>query len=134
MINLEPTIQLLHDKRRELLEQLNAIDRAIQALAFVDASLSTRTPPAAGPTQDEPVVGAPVAVVVIPPKRVLTDSQKKALLEGRRKAREAKLRRSQGLEPGRPAISLPPDPLPRLVKRSNVPEVTLAAVDETVVG
>ena len=132
MVNLEPTIQLLHDKRRELLEQLNAIERAIQALASADSSLSTQTPPAA--ETKEGTVAAPAAIVVIPPKRALSEAHKDALLEGRRKAREAKLLRSQGLEPGKPAIALPPDPLPRLVKRSNGPKVTLPSVDEAVVG
>ena len=126
MVNLEPTIQLLHDKRNELLEQLNAINRAIQALTSSDSTLSTQTPPVVGRTKEE-IVAAP-AVVVIPPKRVLTESHKEALLEGRRKAREAKLLRLRGLESGRPAISVPADPLPRLVKRANVPEVTHEAV------
>jgi hypothetical protein len=133
MVNLERTIQLLHDKKRELLEQLNAIDRAIQALAPADSGLSVKPPSAVGQSVEE-TVAAPAAVVVIPPRRALTESHKQALLEGRRKAREAKLLRSRGLEPVRPAISLLPDPLPRLVKRSNVPEATLAAVDKAVVG
>ena len=132
MVNLEPTIQLLHEKRRELHEELNAIERAIQALASADSSLSTETPLAVRYTAEEPV--ACPTVVVIPPKRMLTESHKEALLEGRRKARAAKLLRSQGMEPGRPAIALERDLLPRLVKPSHVPDVTPAAVDETVVG
>lgn len=123
MVNFEATIQLLQDKRCELLEQLKAVDRAIEALATSDAAISTDLPSSRSePTETEP------PVVVVPPKRVLTDAHKSAMREGRRKARESKLLQARGLVPGEPAISAQSDPLPRLVKRSPVRTATVEPV------
>src|SRR5262245_54598147 len=126
MVNFDSAIQLLQAKRRELLEQLSAIDRAIDALA---PSNSTIQPDRVAPVGQTAEQTAP-PVVMVPPKRALTEAHKAALREGRRKAREAKLRQSQGLEPGTPAMSVQADPLPRLVKRSHLREFTLAPVDD----
>jgi hypothetical protein len=125
MVNFDAIIQLLHDKRHELLEQLNAVDRAIEVLAPSTAAPSAELAlPHSEPQEPDP------PVVVVPPKRVLTDAHKAAMREGRRKSRESKLLQARGLEPGAPAISKQTDPLPRLVKRSQIRELTVGPVDD----
>jgi hypothetical protein len=66
MINLNDAVSLLREKRKELLEELEAIDKALAALTV--AVLPTR----------------------LPARRTLSDEHKHALTEGRRKARHSK--------------------------------------------
>jgi hypothetical protein len=125
MVNFDSLIQLLHDKRCELLEQLKAVDRAIGVLA----ASSSATPQPTN-TASRPTVEADPPVIVVPPKRVLTEAHKTAMRDGRLKAREAKLLQARGLEPGKPAIFSQRDPVPRLVKRAQVREFTVEPLDD----
>jgi hypothetical protein len=81
MVNCGATIQLLRDKRRELLEQLKAVDRAIEVLASSNPATSTELASSCSESKE-----TDPPVVVVPPKRVLTEAHKAAMREGRRKA------------------------------------------------
>src|SRR5688572_14342343 len=87
MVDLERTLRMLTDKREELLDQLDAVDKAIAALWGANK-------PEATVDQAEPEAPEIPSTTVIPtkvkPKRVLSDEHKQAMTEGRRKAREAK--------------------------------------------
>ena len=77
---------MLQEQRRELLEQLTAVDGAIAALA--SAGTAVVDPPAFEP--DAAADTAPSAVVAtrVKPRRVLSDSHKQALVVSKRRARE----------------------------------------------
>jgi hypothetical protein len=121
MATLNQTIRRLEEQRRELLDQLESIDRSIAALNGVGMTIEETRP-------SEPDVPAEhTASTVLPrrvrPKRVLSDSHKQAVIVGRRNARAAK-EAAKGLarEPlddsfvpaiGRQGLRQPP----RLVKR-----------------
>jgi hypothetical protein len=113
MIDLTRTIRLLEAKRLELLNQLQAIDKALAALHGTDTKVSAAE-------AQPPIVDVP-RVTVIKPKRTLSEAHKHAMIEGRRRAREIK-RLSSGETETRPdervpAIAQPTDLTPRLVKR-----------------
>ena len=105
MANLNDAVGLLRAKRKELLDQLDAVDKALAALNGLGVAL-TVTPE--GPPQEE--APEPVTNGVLPtrltPARVLSDEHKHAMNEGRRKALHSK-----EVAAGR-ARELP-DPLPR---------------------
>jgi hypothetical protein len=90
MVDLDPTVRVLHTKRQELLAELKAVDSAIAALE------GARTARVKHKKDERPQAaalvspGPPIVPTVVTPKRVLADSHKQALLEGRRKARETK--------------------------------------------
>lgn len=122
MVNLDPIVRQLNEQRRELVEQLAAVDAAIAALA----NLGTAVP--AGPPA-EPDVPVELAAGEIVPrrlkaKRVLSDSHKHALVVSKRRARGAKeaakgLARDLHDDSFVPAIGKRGDrQAPRLVKRS----------------
>src|SRR5688572_6045692 len=77
---------MLEARRRGLLDQLAAVDRAIAALG--SAPDVPEAPPAAPEVELEPI-----AATVLPKqfkaRRVLSDAHKQALVAGKRKAREA---------------------------------------------
>lgn len=85
MADFSATIRTLQQQRHELLEQVAAIDRAIAALSGTDKPYRTAAP--VRPATVEP-----------PPRRsparkrtfVLTEEHKRKLVEGRKKAREAR--------------------------------------------
>ena len=121
MVKLNRIIRMLDEQRRELLDQLDAIDRAIAALDSAGTA-AAETPPA---EPDVPADKAASAAVTrrVKPRRVLSDSHKEALVLGKRKARETR-EAARGLAremPGDsfvPAIGTRSDRQPpRLVKR-----------------
>ena len=88
MVEMNRIRSMLEEKRQELADQLNAVDRAIAALN------STRTP-VAETRPAEPDVGTELTVTAVLPKpveprRVLSDAHKEAISAGKRRARAAK--------------------------------------------
>ena len=129
MVKLTRILSMLDEQRRELLDQLAAIDAAIAALESAGTGTGS---PAGSAVAERPRAGlgvrADTAVgAVVPtrvrPKRVLSDAHKQALVVGKRKAREAKdaakgLAREMPDDSFVPAIGTPgEDQAPRLVKR-----------------
>lgn len=117
MAKLKQIVRMLEAQRRELLEQLDAVDRALAALGtgIVD------TPPS--PTEARESEATTVLARLVKARRVLTDSHKQALNAGRRKARQRQdvvkgLAREMPEEGFVPAIGArPATQAPRLVKR-----------------
>ena len=85
MVNLNNTVVILQAQRRELIEQLDAVDRAIAALTSAAGGADE------GKTA-ETVKQAPGDRVArtVKPKRVLSEAHKQAIIAGRRKGRAAK--------------------------------------------
>ena len=85
---LSGIISMLGERRQSLLDQLDAVDKAIAALNGAGTIATDRAPV----EPDVPALDA--GTVVLPrrvtPRRVLSDAHKHALNTGRRKAREAK--------------------------------------------
>ena len=87
MASLKQIVRMLEAQRRELLEQVASIDRAIDALGSTG-------PEAAEPRPGMSEVPAGDIAETMPPRpakarRVLSDAHKQALIAGRRRAREA---------------------------------------------
>jgi hypothetical protein len=121
MAKLKSIVRMLEAQRVELLKQLDAIDRALAALG--SAGMAVAEAPLA-----EADVPAEDAARTVPPRqvkapRVLTDSHKRALTAGRRRARETRdvakgLAREMPDDGFVPAIGKRADRQPpRLVKR-----------------
>ena len=120
MVTLNPIRRALEAQRRELLNQLDAVDRAIAALNSVGTAVET-TPP------DGPVPAGQTASAVHPrrvaSRRVLKEAHLQALIAGGRKARQARdaakgLARDVPDDSFVPAIGMRGDRQPpRLVKR-----------------
>ena len=114
---------MLEEQRRELLGQLDAVDRALAALNGAEKA-APETAPARPDAAAEPEAAA-VVPNRVKSRRVLSDAHRQALVVGRRKAREAR-DAAKGL-----ARELPPDSFvpaigtrgdsqpPRLVKRTD---------------
>jgi hypothetical protein len=121
MVEVNRILSMLEERRRELLDQLDAIDRAIAALN------SAGTPVAETRPAEPDVPAEHTASTVLPrrvkPSRVLSDSHKEAVTVGRRRARAAKdaakgLAREMPDDSFMPAIRTRGDSQPpRLVKR-----------------
>jgi hypothetical protein len=111
MADLNATIRLLEQQRDELLDQVNAIIRAIAALKGTDGSTRRAVAPS-----DAPVPGAPQRRKARKKRQVtLTEEHKQKLLEGQRRAREARERAAGAAEPEGSAATVA-DMAPRLVK------------------
>jgi hypothetical protein len=87
LATLKQIVRMLEGQRRELLDQLNAIDKALTALGSAGTEPVDTRPDAAD-------VEAENTTETVQPKqvkarRVLSDSHKQALMTGKRKAREA---------------------------------------------
>jgi hypothetical protein len=113
MADFSATIRTLEQQRRDLLEQVAAIDRAIAALNGSDK-----------PHRKLPVVaaGAPAAAPRRPAAKkrrfALSEEHKRKLVEGRKRAREARLVPAPAAEASSaPVAAWTGDGLPRLVKR-----------------
>jgi hypothetical protein len=110
MPTLNRIVVMLEEQRRQLLDQLAAVDKAIAALSSAEQ---------VAPEED---VATPVVPRRVKSKRVLTDEHKEALNAGRRKARTAReaakgLAREMPDEGFVPAIGTRRDNhVPRLVK------------------
>jgi hypothetical protein len=89
MVNLNDAVSLLRAKRRELLDQLDAVDKALAALSGLSVTL---TPTPEGTPQEAAPETATSGVLPtrLKPARVLSDEHKYAMNEGRRKARHSK--------------------------------------------
>jgi hypothetical protein len=134
MINLEPTIQMLRDKRVELVRQISAIDSAIRTLSDDQIAAAAHAGGAQRETETSlQTVPSPSAVVPVRPQRVLTEAHKQALVEGRRRAREAKRLTALGLAspPSQPEKSSAFDLTPRLVKRPRLRELAVEALESS---
>jgi hypothetical protein len=121
MVKLNRTVRMLQAKREELLDQLDAVDKALAALN--GAKIAVAEAPARNPRKATEEAGSPVVPTRVKPQRVLSDEHKHALIEGRRKARQSKdvaaglAREMADLSPGLALASSDAGRLPRLVKR-----------------
>ena len=88
MTTLKHIVRMLEEQRRELLDQLAAVDRAIAALGG-GGTEAAAAGPAAVDVPAEEIAGA-VLPRHVKARRVLSDSHKQALIAGRRRAREAR--------------------------------------------
>jgi len=121
MADLKQIVQMLEGQRRELVDQLAAVDKAIAALNGTAAAGGD-----ARPAQPDIPTEAPPATQLarrVKEKRVLSDAHKQALIAGRRKTREAHdvakgLAREMPDEGFVPAIGVRGDrQVPRLIKK-----------------
>ncbi len=119
-VDIDDTASLLRAKREALLNQLDAVDKALAALTAAGITAAD----ASALHATEPVEEATNAVVLtrVTPRRILSDEHRHALAEGRRKAHHAKeAAAGRAREAIDPAPGLAPAPtvteLPRLVKR-----------------
>ena len=120
MAELKQIVRMLEGQRRELVDQLAAVDKAIAALNGTAAAGGDARPAQPDSIQDPPATKLPRRVKQ---KRVLSDAHKQAMIAGRRKAREAHdvakgLAREMPDEGFVPAIGVRGDPqVPRLIKK-----------------
>jgi hypothetical protein len=89
MVEMNRIRSLLEEKRQELADQLNAVDRAIAALNSAGTPV-TETRPAEPDVRAELTVSAVLPKPVVEPRRVLSDAHKAAISAGKRRARAAK--------------------------------------------
>ena len=121
MAEMNQIRSMLEEKRQELSDQLNAVDRAIAALSSARTPV-TKTRPAEPDVRAELTVSAALPRPV-EPRRVLSDAHKEAISAGKRRARAARdvakgLARELPDDSFVPAIRTRGDSqLPRLVKR-----------------
>ena len=115
-IDLDSSLRTLHVKRTELLNQVDAIDAALAALAT--AGITVVNAPEPPEVADD--VTSPMVPTRIKARRVLSDEHRQALIDGRRMARHRR-----AVDEGRARELLAPSPapsqaagLPRLVKRA----------------
>jgi len=109
MVNLSDAVNLLRAKRKELSDQLDAVDAALAALG--DPAIIAKGPE---PTPHEVPAEAPTEVrpTRVKSPKTLTDEHKHALKDGRRKARHSK-------EAAAGRAREMPDPRPGLAPASN---------------
>jgi len=87
LATLKQIVRMLEEQRRELLDQLDGIDRAITALRGTGTEAAEARPvPSDVPAEDTAGTVLPRHVKA---RRVLTDAHKQALVAGKRRAREA---------------------------------------------
>ncbi len=122
VVDIDGTASLLRAKREALLDQLDAVDKALAALTATGMIVAN----AQEVHTAEPAEAAtsPVVPTRMEPRRVLSDEHRHALTEGRRKARHSKnvaAGRAREMPEPRPGF-LPASTaidLPRLVKRQD---------------
>ena len=122
VVDLNDALGLLRGKRKELLDQLHAVDKALAALGGLSVDV-VATPER---NAQEPATKAASGVLPtrLKPRRALSDEHKHALNEGRRKARhsqDAAAGRARELPesvPGLAPTSNADGRRPRLVKRT----------------
>jgi hypothetical protein len=88
MVELNDAVRLLRAKRTELIEQLDAVDKALSVLNGVTGSATVV--PEANPQETSARTPDTVLPTRLNPRRTLSDDHKHALKEGRRKARHSK--------------------------------------------
>jgi hypothetical protein len=112
MADFSETIRTLEQQRRELLEQVAAIDRAIAALSGADKPY-----PRPGVAPVRTPAQAPAKRAVKKRRFALSDEHKRKLFEGRKRAREARATRAEASDAGVPVVGgWSGDGPPRLVK------------------
>ena len=88
MTDLNDAVRLLQAKRKELADELDAVDKALAALSRVGGAGS------AAPAESPLTAPEPAPNLVVPtklkPRRTLSDEHKHSLSEGRRKAHHSK--------------------------------------------
>ena len=122
MIDLNDAVSLLQEKRKELADELDAVDKALAALRSVGGSGSAA--PGGNPPASLETAPSVVLPTKLKPPRTLSDEHKHALKEGRRKARHSKdaaagfAREITDPSPGLASGSRSSGQSPRLVKRT----------------
>lgn len=123
MADFSETIKTLEQQRQQMLDQVAAIDRAIAALRGIDRPGRAMSAATTAAATAAPAAAAPAARAAAKPKRKrqfkLSEEHKRKLLEGQRRAREARLAGNGRANNNAPAAvpSAPAsEPLPRLVK------------------
>ena len=116
-IDLDSSLRTLRARRTELLNQVDAIDTALAALATAGITVVNAPKPQPEAADD---ATSPVVPTRIKARRVLSDEHRQALLDGGRMARHRR-----AVDEGRARELLAPSPapslaagLPRLVKRA----------------
>jgi hypothetical protein len=87
MIDLNDAVSLLQAKRKELADELDAVDKALAALSRVGGGSTAAGENPATPPENASSVVLPTK---LKPRRTLTDEHKHSLSEGRRKAIHSK--------------------------------------------
>ena len=122
MVDLKDAVSLLQAKRKELIDQLDAVDKALSALTGVAGTVTTA--PEANPREAPARMPDTVLPTRLNPRRTLSDEHKHALKEGSRKARHSKdaaaglAREMTDPSPGLASGSRVSGQPPRLVKRT----------------
>jgi hypothetical protein len=121
MVNLSDAVKLLRAQRKELSDQLDAVDKALAALG------EPRGVPRTGSEGNPEGAAGETVTEVLPtrlkPPRKLSDEHRHALREGRRKAHHSKevvagrAREMSDPRPGLASASSADDRHPRLVKQ-----------------
>ena len=121
MVDLKDAVSLLQAKRKELIDQLDAVDKALSVLTGVAGPVIA---PEANPPEAPERTPDTVLPTRLNPPRTLSDEHKHALKEGRRKARHSKdaaaglAREMTDPSPGLASGSRVSGQPPRLVKRT----------------
>jgi hypothetical protein len=121
MVNLSDAVKLLRAQRKELSDQLDAVDKALAALGEPRGVPSTGAE--GNPHRDAGETVAEVLPTRLKPARKLTDEHRHALKEGRRHARHSKevaagrAREASDPRPGLASAASAADRRPRLVKQ-----------------
>jgi hypothetical protein len=87
MVNLRSTVVILQAQRRELVEQLDAVDKAIAALTSAADGTQTDKGKTAVAVKEAP---GDLVARAVKPRRVMSEAHKQAIVAGRRKGRAAK--------------------------------------------
>jgi len=119
-------VRLLQAKRKELADELDAVDKALAALRRVgDAGSAAPRENPSPPPDTAPPETAPSVVLAtkLKPRRTLSDEHKRSLSEGRRKAHHSKAAAAglaRELLDQAPALAASSEGVrqPRLVKRT----------------
>jgi hypothetical protein len=116
MVDLNDAVSLLQAKRKELTDQLDAVNKALAALLGTGDDHAVA---AEQQSQEPEDAGGTVVPTKVKPARTLSDEHRHALNEGRRKARHSK-DAAAGFARELPDASPTPsaERQPRLVKRT----------------
>jgi|SRR5687768_15240704 len=123
MVDLKDAVSVLRAKRKELIAQLDAVDKALSALSGVADTVAMV--PEANPPEAPERTPNTVLPTRLNPRRTLSDEHKHALKEGSRKARHSKdaaaglAREMTDPSPGLASGSRVSGQPPRLVKRTD---------------
>ena len=88
MATLKQIVRMLEQQRRELLDQVDGIDKAIAALGSAGIEAAEPRPAGSGVSAED--TAGPVQPRHVKARRVLTDAHKQALVAGKRRARQSR--------------------------------------------